>query len=143
MEDSDSDTGPARLHQDQPFDESLDVPDSEEVASIYTPSPRVPPGGKADFSGRGETPPDSRMSSNDDEDDQDVMAGGHPGGGFSSAKTLFSAQHPVHSIVSWSTISTLSREDKLLPVLSNTNVNSILGPVVQHSQCHVTLSHSV
>ena len=71
MEDSDSDTGPARLHQDQPFDESLDVPDSEEVASIYTPSPRVPPGGKADFSGRGETPPDSRMSSNDDEDDQD------------------------------------------------------------------------
>ena len=28
-----------RFYQNQPYDESLEVPDGEEVASIYTPSP--------------------------------------------------------------------------------------------------------
>ena len=31
------------MHADQPYDESLEIPDSEEVASIYTPTPRVAP----------------------------------------------------------------------------------------------------
>ena len=35
----------ARLHENQPYDESLEVPDSEEVASVYTPTPRNPPPG--------------------------------------------------------------------------------------------------
>ncbi|GFO33649.1 intraflagellar transport protein 46 homolog [Plakobranchus ocellatus] len=37
----------ARLHQNQPYDESLEVPDAEEIASTYSPTPRVgQPGGK-------------------------------------------------------------------------------------------------
>ncbi|CAH1797345.1 unnamed protein product, partial [Owenia fusiformis] len=55
----------AKLHQNQPYDESLEVPDSEEVASNYTPSPRAPIGGGRS---RGNTPPDSRM---DDEFDEE------------------------------------------------------------------------
>ncbi|PVD27249.1 hypothetical protein C0Q70_12404 [Pomacea canaliculata] len=31
----------ARLHQNQPYDESLEVPDAEEIASTYSPTPRV------------------------------------------------------------------------------------------------------
>ena len=31
----------AHVHHNQPFDESLDVADAEEVASLYTPTPRV------------------------------------------------------------------------------------------------------
>lgn len=66
MADSDSDRG-GQVHQNQPFDESLEVPDSEEVASVYTPSPRTT---AADNRGRsrGETPPDSRMSNNFEDD---------------------------------------------------------------------------
>lgn len=31
----------SNLHANQPYDESLDIPDSEEVASQYTPTPRI------------------------------------------------------------------------------------------------------
>lgn len=72
MADSDSENA-AQIHQNQPFDESLDVPDSEEVASVYTPSPRVPAGGNRGRS-RGDTPPDSRMSHNF-EDHDDIVTG--------------------------------------------------------------------
>lgn len=37
-----------RIVSNQPYDESLEVPDAEEVASLYSPSPRQPgalPGG--------------------------------------------------------------------------------------------------
>ncbi|CAH1797347.1 unnamed protein product, partial [Owenia fusiformis] len=64
-EDSDEERTNAKLHQNQPYDESLEVPDSEEVASNYTPSPRAPIGGGRS---RGNTPPDSRM---DDEFDEE------------------------------------------------------------------------
>ncbi len=37
-------TSQVRLHADKPYDESLEIPDSEEVASIYTPTPRGPRG---------------------------------------------------------------------------------------------------
>ena len=73
MADSESDQG-AEIHQNQPFDESLEVPDSEEVASVYTPSPRVPGPGQRGRS-RGETPPDSSMSNNY-EDQDDIVTGG-------------------------------------------------------------------
>lgn len=41
----------ARLHQNQPYDESLEVPDAEEIASTYSPTPRVanPPGERKKF----------------------------------------------------------------------------------------------
>ncbi|XP_012939319.1 intraflagellar transport protein 46 homolog [Aplysia californica] len=32
----------ARVHQNQPYDESLEVPDAEEIASTYSPTPRAP-----------------------------------------------------------------------------------------------------
>lgn len=36
----------ARIHQNQPYDESLEVPDAEEIASTYSPTPRAAkPGG--------------------------------------------------------------------------------------------------
>ena len=31
----------AQIHQNQPYDESLEVGDAEEIASIYSPTPRV------------------------------------------------------------------------------------------------------
>ena len=37
----------AQIHQNQPYDESLDVPDAEEIASQYTPTPRHPRGSRA------------------------------------------------------------------------------------------------
>ncbi|XP_013415548.1 intraflagellar transport protein 46 homolog [Lingula anatina] len=66
MADSDEDRGNATLHQNQPYDESLEVPDSEEVASTYTPSPRVPFGDRGHS--RGNTPPESGMSDNFDDE---------------------------------------------------------------------------
>ncbi|XP_038635436.1 intraflagellar transport protein 46 homolog isoform X4 [Scyliorhinus canicula] len=42
MAESDSEGVKTKLVTNQPYDESLDVNDSEEVASIYTPSPRQP-----------------------------------------------------------------------------------------------------
>ncbi|XP_051895916.1 intraflagellar transport protein 46 homolog isoform X1 [Pristis pectinata] len=44
MAESDSEGAKTKLVTNQPYDESLDVNDSEEVASIYTPSPRQPGG---------------------------------------------------------------------------------------------------
>jgi len=36
----------AQVHQNQPYDESLEVPDAEEIASQYSPTPRVNKPGK-------------------------------------------------------------------------------------------------
>ncbi|XP_072449586.1 intraflagellar transport protein 46 homolog isoform X3 [Chiloscyllium punctatum] len=44
MAESDSEGAKTKLVTNQPYDESLDVNDPEEVASIYTPSPRQPAG---------------------------------------------------------------------------------------------------
>ncbi|CAG5123980.1 unnamed protein product, partial [Candidula unifasciata] len=70
----------SRLHQNQPYDESLEVPDAEEIASTYSPTPRVQkPGGvkgkeslgvltegkKGDHLSRGETPPGSSGDQSD------------------------------------------------------------------------------
>jgi len=30
-----------KLHKNQPYDESLEIPDAEEVASQFSPTPRV------------------------------------------------------------------------------------------------------
>uniref|UniRef100_A0A0B7A7M0 Ubiquitin-like-conjugating enzyme ATG3 n=1 Tax=Arion vulgaris TaxID=1028688 RepID=A0A0B7A7M0_9EUPU len=66
----------SHIHQNQPYDESLDVPDAEEIASTYSPTPRVQKPGakpreslgvraeakkvdKGDPLNRGETPPGS------------------------------------------------------------------------------------
>ncbi|XP_006642340.2 intraflagellar transport protein 46 homolog isoform X1 [Lepisosteus oculatus] len=42
MEETDADRHKTKLITNQPYDESLEVNDSEEVASLYTPTPRVP-----------------------------------------------------------------------------------------------------
>ncbi|KAK7497104.1 hypothetical protein BaRGS_00011634 [Batillaria attramentaria] len=60
LSDSDEETN-AQIHQNQPYDESLDVPDAEEIASTYSPTPRVPNPSDRGFS-RGNTPPHSGMS---------------------------------------------------------------------------------
>ncbi|XP_070202233.1 intraflagellar transport protein 46 homolog isoform X1 [Littorina saxatilis] len=70
--DSDEDRQ-ALVHENQPYDESLEVPDAEEIASTYSPTPRVPnPSGRAlealqgtrqDLGhSRGNSPPQSAMS---------------------------------------------------------------------------------
>ncbi|XP_064651256.1 intraflagellar transport protein 46 homolog isoform X3 [Lineus longissimus] len=66
-EEFEEDRANARLHQNQPYDESLDVPDAEEVASTYTPTPRAPAPGRG--RSRGETPPDSRMTDVDNSEE--------------------------------------------------------------------------
>ncbi|XP_072094265.1 intraflagellar transport protein 46 homolog isoform X1 [Mobula birostris] len=50
MAESDSEGTKTKLVANQPYDESLDVNDSEEVASIYTPSPRQSGGPRLNFS---------------------------------------------------------------------------------------------
>ncbi|XP_067826941.1 intraflagellar transport protein 46 homolog isoform X1 [Heptranchias perlo] len=50
MAESDSEGAKTKLVTNQPYDESLDVNDSEEVASIYTPSPRQPAGPRSNRS---------------------------------------------------------------------------------------------
>ncbi|KAH9488626.1 Intraflagellar transport protein 46 [Bulinus truncatus] len=74
----------ARLHQNQPYDESLEVPDSEEIASTYSPTPRMPhPAVRSrdiqdvkkgikgkDHMGKGTTPPGSHGDPSDQSDDQ-------------------------------------------------------------------------
>ncbi|XP_074656371.1 intraflagellar transport protein 46 homolog [Tubulanus polymorphus] len=70
--DSEEDQTNARIHQNQPYDESLEVGDAEEVASTYTPTPRVPAAGAAGRSrggATGDTPPQSKMSEQSDDDD--------------------------------------------------------------------------
>ncbi|XP_052253903.1 intraflagellar transport protein 46 homolog isoform X2 [Dreissena polymorpha] len=74
----------ARVHQNQPYDESLEVPDGEEVASTYSPTPRVtqtgarlgvPARGRPQGPGRsrGSTPPEARMSENSDDEYDDKI----------------------------------------------------------------------
>ncbi|XP_025101749.1 LOW QUALITY PROTEIN: intraflagellar transport protein 46 homolog [Pomacea canaliculata] len=58
----------ARLHQNQPYDESLEVPDAEEIASTYSPTPRVanpPDQGRS----RGDSPPQGGLTDDDSGDD--------------------------------------------------------------------------
>ncbi|XP_052805674.1 intraflagellar transport protein 46 homolog isoform X4 [Mya arenaria] len=71
MDDSDEERENARVHQNQPYDESLEVPDGEEVASTYSPTPRVAQGGPG--RSQGSTPPDARMSDNSDDDYDDKI----------------------------------------------------------------------
>nr|XP_006814223.1 PREDICTED: intraflagellar transport protein 46 homolog isoform X3 [Saccoglossus kowalevskii] len=72
MADSDEDRGRTRIVVNQPYDESLEVPDAEEVASTYTPTPRVP--GAA---GRGAqqdiSPRDSMSDNSTDEFEEGTM----------------------------------------------------------------------
>ncbi|XP_064617466.1 intraflagellar transport protein 46 homolog isoform X2 [Liolophura sinensis] len=56
----------AEVYQNQPYDESLEVPDAEEVASSYTPTPRGPP--HQGHPSRGNTPPDAKMSEPSDDE---------------------------------------------------------------------------
>ncbi|XP_062616222.1 intraflagellar transport protein 46 homolog isoform X1 [Saccostrea cucullata] len=82
--------------QNQPYDEALEIPDGEEVASEYSPTPRVHPGlsrqrrppvppaspthsfdasdpaGQGGHS-RGDTPPEAAMSDENDEEFEDNM----------------------------------------------------------------------
>jgi len=66
--DSDEDRD-ARVHQNQPYDESLEVGDAEEIASTYSPTPRnpMPRGGAGD--GRGFSPPGSDDGLTDNTED--------------------------------------------------------------------------
>lgn len=63
---ADSDDERRKLVVNQPYDESLEVNDDEEVASTFTPSPR-PPGGKAS---RGYNPAIGSISMTDQSDDE-------------------------------------------------------------------------
>ncbi|KAL3886104.1 hypothetical protein ACJMK2_026125 [Sinanodonta woodiana] len=85
-DDSDEEQNNARIHQNQPYDESLEVPDAEEVASTYSPTPRVNPGVGGHLSiGRGRlqdpdrgrshgsTPPEHKMMSDQSDDEDDMQ----------------------------------------------------------------------
>ncbi|CAD5118859.1 DgyrCDS7535 [Dimorphilus gyrociliatus] len=61
---------PSKSLLNQPYDESLEVPDAEEVASIYTPTPRVPGFGRGGDQYRGNNSPDLRMKEPDVSDDE-------------------------------------------------------------------------
>lgn len=65
-----------KLVTNQPYDESLDVPDAEEVASVYTPSPRLPPpqgSHPADGEQRGNNSQDNMTDPSDDDLETGVM----------------------------------------------------------------------
>ncbi|XP_073512702.1 intraflagellar transport protein 46 homolog isoform X2 [Phyllobates terribilis] len=66
MEEADSQRLQTRLVQNQPYDESLEINDSEEVASIHSPTPRKPVSSKH-FSGKGKVMPDPNISSEEEE----------------------------------------------------------------------------
>ncbi|KAK6173616.1 hypothetical protein SNE40_017034 [Patella caerulea] len=79
-DDSDEERSAAKIHQNQPYDESLEVPDAEEIASTYSPTPRVPnPAARARQTlqqpgrgmSRGDSPPRSDLSDGSDDDDDD------------------------------------------------------------------------
>lgn len=58
--------------QNQPYDESLDVNDGEEIASTYSPTPRNHPAlGQERGRSRGSTPPQSNMSDNSEDEFED------------------------------------------------------------------------
>ncbi|ESO93749.1 hypothetical protein LOTGIDRAFT_153208 [Lottia gigantea] len=71
MADSDEERTNAKLHQNQPYDESLDVPDAEEIASTYSPTPRVTNPAERGIMSRGNSPPHSELSDDEDDDDDD------------------------------------------------------------------------
>ncbi|XP_067675717.1 intraflagellar transport protein 46 homolog isoform X2 [Haliotis asinina] len=74
----------AKIHQNQPYDESLDVPDAEEIASTYSPTPRIPNPADRGHS-RGDSPPTSNLSEeDDDEEDEFNEPGSNPGGHITS-----------------------------------------------------------
>ncbi|KAK3587700.1 hypothetical protein CHS0354_042487 [Potamilus streckersoni] len=71
-DDSEEEQNNARIHQNQPYDESLEVPDAEEVASTYSPTPRVNPDPDRGRS-HGSTPPEHRMMSDQSDDEDDMQ----------------------------------------------------------------------
>ncbi|KAL3886157.1 hypothetical protein ACJMK2_026170 [Sinanodonta woodiana] len=71
-DDSDEEQNNARIHQNQPYDESLEVPDAEEVASTYSPTPRVNPDPDRGRS-HGSTPPEHKMMSDQSDDEDDMQ----------------------------------------------------------------------
>ncbi|XP_041373920.1 intraflagellar transport protein 46 homolog isoform X2 [Gigantopelta aegis] len=76
MEDDSDDeqANPRVVHHNQPYDESLEVPDAEEIASTYSPTPRVPQPGASD---RGMSRDNSILSDQSDEEDDDDVEFSH------------------------------------------------------------------
>ncbi|XP_059148800.1 intraflagellar transport protein 46 homolog isoform X3 [Physella acuta] len=82
---TDVDIVKARIHQNQPYDESLEVPDGEEIASTYSPTPRTnlgakskdapagKPGGR-NHMGRNGTPTGSNNSDQSDDFNDEAAA---------------------------------------------------------------------
>ncbi|XP_075696164.1 intraflagellar transport protein 46 homolog isoform X2 [Rhinoderma darwinii] len=66
MEEADAKGLQTRLVQNQPYDESLEINDSEEVASIHSPTPRKPVPSKHSFS-KGKVMTDPDISSEEEE----------------------------------------------------------------------------
>nr|AAI23330.1 MGC154753 protein [Xenopus laevis] len=66
MEEAETDGLKTKLIENQPYDESLEVNDSEEVASVYTPTPRRP-GTAKQLSGKVRGMADLAISSEDEE----------------------------------------------------------------------------
>ncbi|CAN2387919.1 intraciliary transport [Pristimantis euphronides] len=66
MDDGESKGLQTRLVQNQPYDESLEVNDSEEVASLHSPTPRKPVASKHSL-GKGKVMTDPNLSSEEEE----------------------------------------------------------------------------
>ena len=69
-DDYDEERENARHYQNQPYDEALEVPDGEEVASTYSPTPRVPHPSVEKIKSRGSTPPEGMISAENSDDDE-------------------------------------------------------------------------
>ncbi|XP_060079832.1 intraflagellar transport protein 46 homolog [Ylistrum balloti] len=65
--DSDEERENARVVQNQPYDEALEIPDGEEVASTYSPTPRVNPAERGKSVGSME----SNLSGNNSEEEEE------------------------------------------------------------------------
>lgn len=74
-DDSEGETPKTQLVSNQPYDESLDVPDAEEVASVYTPSPRLPPNQGSDRKQGGGQSGNLAQDSMTDPSDDDLETG--------------------------------------------------------------------
>ncbi|XP_071841559.1 intraflagellar transport protein 46 homolog isoform X2 [Apostichopus japonicus] len=74
-DDSEGETSQTKLVTNQPYDESLDVPDAEEVASVYTPSPRLPPTQGSDRHPAGNQRGNDSQDSMTDRSDDDLETG--------------------------------------------------------------------
>ncbi|XP_071175924.1 intraflagellar transport protein 46 homolog isoform X2 [Mytilus galloprovincialis] len=78
-DDYDEERENAKHFQNQPYDEALEVPDGEEVASTYSPTPRVHHPSGIDRLGRpvdkiksaGSTPPEGMISAENSEEDEE------------------------------------------------------------------------